>query len=234
MPENIRDRVFQVGEFPVRFFGTNDYFWLSIGRCFAFAEGDECHRSQNSQNSKALVASFKRGVNLAKLAFKEAKKLKSARAIKNNPQNGQRMTKYNFQLIKTSRPVGNVVQSRIPLSELPRCECDPKSPTPCGPNENCLNRMLKYECHPATCPARERCMNQRFVKRQYPKQEPLFTGSRGWGLKTMVDIKKGDFVNEYVGEIIDDEECKRRLELAHVNDVRNFYFLTIEKDRFVD
>jgi histone-lysine N-methyltransferase NSD2 len=55
--------------------------------------------------------------------------------------------------------------------------------------------------------------------------------SRGWGLKAIEDIKKGDFVNEYVGELIDEEECKRRLDSAHENDCRNFYFLTIDKDR---
>lgn len=48
-----------------------------------------------------------------------------------------------------------------------------------------------------------------------------------------MDIKKGDFVNEYVGELITDEECKRRLEVAYEMDICNFYFLTIDKDRFV-
>jgi hypothetical protein len=85
--------------------------------------------------------------------------------------------------------------------------------------------------HPAICPAGERCQNQRFVKRIYPKQEPIHTGARGWGLRNLVEIKKGDLVNEYVGELIDNEECKRRLELAHENDICNFYFLTIDKDR---
>ena len=85
--------------------------------------------------------------------------------------------------------------------------------------------------HPSLCLAGERCQNQRFVKRQYPNQKPFDTITRGIGLKTMVDIKKGDFVNEYVGEIIDEEECKRRLESAHETDCRNFYFLTIDKDR---
>ena len=55
----------------------------------------------------------------------------------------------------------------------------------------CLNRMLYYECHPATCPAGSKCQNQRFQRRQYPKQEPFRTGdARGWGLKAKVDIKK--------------------------------------------
>ena len=47
----------------------------------------------------------------------------------------------------------------------------------------------------------------------------------------MVDIKKGEFVNEYVGELIDDEECRRRLDWAHKNNINDFYLMTIEKDR---
>lgn len=30
----------------------------------------------------------------------------------------------------------------------------------------------------------------------------------GWGLWIKIDIKKGEFVNEYVGEFIDEEECR--------------------------
>ena len=85
--------------------------------------------------------------------------------------------------------------------------------------------------HPSSCPAGERCQNQRFVKRQYPKQEPVYTGERGWGLRALVDIKQGEFVNEYVGELIDEEECHRRMRIAYENDVCNFYFLTVEPNK---
>lgn len=37
-----------------------------------------------------------------------------------------------------------------------------------------------------------------------------------------------------MGEIIDEEECKRRMEYAHVNKITNFYFLTLDKDRVID
>ncbi len=222
LPENIRERSYAVGEFPVKFFGTNDYYWVSLGRCFAFAEGDECHKS--SSGHKSLELAFKQGVRVAKAAFKEVARLKANRAPKPT------VNKFNFTFIKTNRPFGNVSVPRIPLAELPKCDCDTKHPAPCSSDSRCMNRMLKYECHPATCPAGDRCQNQRFTKRLYPKQEQFFTGSRGWGLRALVDLKKGDFINEYVGEIIDDEECKRRLSEAHENSNLNFYFMTIKKD----
>ena len=46
------------------------------------------------------------------------------------------------------------------------------------------------ECHPQVCPAGEKCQNQRFQKRQYPAEAPFKTSERGWGLLSLVDIKK--------------------------------------------
>ncbi len=230
LPKNIRDRPHQVGEFPVRFFGTNDYFWVTRNRCFAFSEDDECTKSSNKQ--KGLAVAFQKGVYHAQIAFKHVQKLRLERFDKLSGRNTLKCAKSNFQFIKTNKPVGNVQVHRVALSELPSCDCDPKEQNPCG-TDDCLNRILKYECHPSVCPAGERCQNQRFVKRLYPRQEPRQTASRGWGLYALNDIKKGEFVNEYVGELIDDDECKRRLELSYQNDISNFYFLTIDKDRWV-
>lgn len=44
----------------------------------------------------------------------------------------------------------------------------------------------------------------------------------------------GDFVIEYVGEIINEDEYKKRLNQMHANNEENFYFLTIDKDRLLD
>lgn len=36
-------------------------------------------------------------------------------------------------------------------------------------------------------------------------------------------------MNEYVGELIDEEECMARIRRAHENDITHFYMLTIDK-----
>lgn len=36
-------------------------------------------------------------------------------------------------------------------------------------------------------------------------------------------------MNEYVGELIDDEECMARIRHAQENDITHFYMLTIDK-----
>lgn len=40
---------------------------------------------------------------------------------------------------------------------------------------------------------------------------------------------QGDFVTEYVGEVIDSEECQQRIKRAHENHMTNFYMLTLTK-----
>ena len=46
-----------------------------------------------------------------------------------------------------------------------------------------------YECHPQLCQAGDKCQNQRFQRRVYPKSE-IFKTQFGWGLKTLESIKK--------------------------------------------
>lgn len=40
---------------------------------------------------------------------------------------------------------------------------------------------------------------------------------------------QGAFVSEYVGEVIDEEECRARIKHAQENDICNFYMLTLDK-----
>lgn len=36
-------------------------------------------------------------------------------------------------------------------------------------------------------------------------------------------------MNEYIGELIDEEECRARIKYAQENNITNFYMLTIDK-----
>ncbi|CAF3573109.1 unnamed protein product [Adineta steineri] len=139
-----------------------------------------------------------------------------------------------YRHIKTLKPVGEAQILRLPLADLSRCDCDPNKPDLCSSDEHCLNRMLKYECHPHVCAAGDKCKNQRFQKRNYPAQQVFWTAGRGWGLRALVPIKEGEFVNEYVGELITYEETERRVKLARKNNVKDFYFLVLDKDRVID
>lgn len=45
---------------------------------------------------------------------------------------------------------------------------------------------------------------------------------------------QGDFVNEYIGELIDEEEANRRLRFAHENNVTNYYMMKLDSQRIID
>lgn len=45
----------------------------------------------------------------------------------------------------------------------------------------------------------------------------------------MTFLKQGEFVNEYIGELIDEEECRARIKYAQENNITDFYMLTIDK-----
>ena len=48
------------------------------------------------------------------------------------------------------------------------------------------------------------------------------------------DAKKGQFVIEYVGELISDETCRERVRKGINDGVINYYMLTIDKDCIID
>ncbi|OAY80254.1 Histone-lysine N-methyltransferase ASHH3 [Ananas comosus] len=56
----------------------------------------------------------------------------------------------------------------------------------------------------------------------------------GLGLVADEDIKRGDFVIEYVGEVIDDKKCEERLwKMKHCGET-NFYLCEINRDMVID
>ncbi|XP_046335260.2 histone-lysine N-methyltransferase NSD2-like isoform X2 [Haliotis rufescens] len=229
VPTNIQEKPHDVGEFPVKFLGSRDYFWLYQGRVFLFQEGDKGSRDSTT---KGIAKIFSKGVKEATEAFKIWRQAKENREQMEQERNDKKPAPFKF--VKANVPIGNVIVHKAELANIPRCECTPDMPNPCTPEANCLNTILMYECHPTTCPAGDKCQNQRFQKRQYPESTSFKTSSRGWGLKTLQDVKKGQFVNEYVGDLIDEEECKRRIKQAHEDNISNFYMLTLDKNRIID
>uniref|UniRef100_A0A6J0ULI6 Histone-lysine N-methyltransferase NSD2 isoform X1 n=1 Tax=Pogona vitticeps TaxID=103695 RepID=A0A6J0ULI6_9SAUR len=226
VPPNIQKMKHEIGEFPVFFFGSKDYYWTHQARVFPYMEGDQGSRYQGM---KAIGKVFKNALQDAEARFQE---IKFQREAKENQENERKPPPYKH--IKVNKPFGKVQIYTADIFEIPKCNCKPSDENPCGLDSECLNRMLMYECHPQVCPAGERCQNQCFTKRQYPETKIIKTDGKGWGLVAKRDIKKGEFVNEYVGELIDEEECMARIKYAHENDITHFYMLTIDKDRIID
>ncbi|MEQ2275168.1 hypothetical protein XENORESO_021884 [Xenotaenia resolanae] len=225
VPTNIQHLRHEIGEFPVFFFGSKDYFWTHQGRVFPYMEGDRGSKYQKNGIGRV----FKNALLEAEGRFKE---IKMKREAKEAQENSRKPPPYKF--IKVNKPFGKVQVCTADISEIPKCNCKLTDDRPCGFESECLNRMLQYECHPQVCPSGERCCNQDFTKRLYPDTKIIKTPGKGWGLIALRDIKKGEFVNEYIGELIDEEECRARIKYAHENNITDFYMLTIDKDRIID
>ncbi|XP_059919246.1 histone-lysine N-methyltransferase, H3 lysine-36 specific [Gadus macrocephalus] len=229
VPENTLRMKHEVGEFPVQFFGSKDFVWTYQARVFPYMEGDTHNIEKMGKGADAI---YKKALSVAAERFRELTAEKEMRQLQEDRKNDKKPPPYRH--IKVNRPIGKVQIITADQSEIPRCNCKALDESPCGVDSECINRMLMYECSPQVCVAGERCQNQAYTKRQYSPVEIFRTLARGWGLRAILDIKKGAFVNEYVGEVIDEEECRARIRHAQENDICNFYMLTLDKDRIID
>ena len=105
---------------------------------------------------------------------------------------------------------------------------------PCDDDSSCVNRASHIECDRESCPVGSLCQNQRLLKCQEAKTTPFHTGTRGWGLKVDQDLSAGDFVVEYIGEVLDMQMCKERLDRYHENNMVNYYMLTLDAGLVID
>ncbi|XP_069846512.1 histone-lysine N-methyltransferase SUV39H2 isoform X4 [Dipodomys merriami] len=89
-----------------------------------------------------------------------------------------------------------------------------------------------YECN-SRCQCGPDCPN-RIVQKGTQYSLCIFRTSngRGWGVKTLVKIKRMSFVMEYVGEVITSEEAERRGQLYDNKGITYLFDLDYESDEF--
>ncbi|ESQ27447.1 hypothetical protein EUTSA_v10018466mg [Eutrema salsugineum] len=115
------------------------------------------------------------------------------------------------------------------------CECkfdfgDPDSA--CG--ERCLNVITNTECTPGYCPCGVYCKNQKFQKCEYAKTKLVKSEGRGWGLVAVEEIKAGQFIIEYCGEVISWKEAKRRAQTYETHGVKDAYIISLNASEAID
>lgn len=84
------------------------------------------------------------------------------------------------------------------------CECNQKCIL-----GNCLNANDGIECDEGNCLNAKSCENRRFSNQIYAKIE-LFLSENYIGVRALEKIPKDKFVIEFVGEIIDRSELRKR------------------------
>lgn len=76
---------------------------------------------------------------------------------------------------------------------------------------NCMNRQVKIECNDDICSLGSKCGNRRLQNMDYAKTIRFPEFEMGWGLKAGELIPEGALVIEYIGEVIDRDEMKKRM-----------------------
>lgn len=78
------------------------------------------------------------------------------------------------------------------------------------------------------------CQNQRFQRKLYADIAVIKTEKKGYGLRADTDLEAGDFVREYVGEVINEPTFRRRMMQYDDEGIKHFYFMSLGKNEFID
>ena len=112
------------------------------------------------------------------------------------------------------------------------CSC-PDGEVKCAADD-CLNRAVYAEC-PAQCG--DNCRNRRIQKHEHGKDGKRFkrfmTVNKGWGVKASQPINSGEFILEYVGEVVPDAVFKERMHTSYANDTHH-YCLSLGEGLVID
>ncbi|PWA53182.1 AWS domain, Methyltransferase, trithorax, Histone-lysine N-methyltransferase, SET2 [Artemisia annua] len=97
--------------------------------------------------------------------------------------------------------------------------------------QECICRCLYISCS-SVCKCSENCTNRPFQEAK--KIKLIMTQDRGWGVEAAEFINEGDFIIEYVGEVIDDAICEKRFWDMKTQGITQFYMVSVRKDFNID
>lgn len=141
----------------------------------------------------------------------------------------------NFHVIKENEYLCERVVSKEAKKMI--CDCfltheeEERGELGCG--EDCLNRLLMIECGP-DCNVKERCTNKRFQKLLCSPCRVFRTEKKGFGIMADIEILPGEFIMEYVGEVIDTDEFEKRRIMYSQDKNRHYYFMALRSDAIID
>ncbi|XP_061707608.1 probable histone-lysine N-methyltransferase CG1716 isoform X2 [Cydia pomonella] len=102
-----------------------------------------------------------------------------------------------------------------------------------GCGEDCLNRLLMIECN-SRCPVGDRCTNRRFEKRENGALKVFYADKKGCGVEAADDIPAGEFLMEYVGEVLDYDQFYKRAQTYSDENNLHHYFMSLKGDTVID
>ncbi len=70
-------------------------------------------------------------------------------------------------------------------------------------------RMSFAECSPSTCPCGDQCDNQHIQRHEWVQCLERFRAEgKGWGIRTKESLRSGQFIIEYLGEVVSEQEFR--------------------------
>ncbi|XP_019518052.1 PREDICTED: histone-lysine N-methyltransferase ASH1L isoform X2 [Hipposideros armiger] len=150
--------------------------------------------------------------------------------------------KHNQLYKKPDVPLYKKIRSNVyvdvkPLSgyEATTCNCKkPDDDTGKGCVDDCLNRMIFAECSPNTCPCGEQCCNQRIQRHEWVQCLERFRAEeKGWGIRTKEPLKAGQFIIEYLGEVVSEQEFRNRM-IEQYHNHSDHYCLNLDSGMVID
>ena len=202
-------------DFCLRFFGSYDYYWFPSESVLPYDV-----YTQLTGNARFNIK-FENAITEANNTMELKRKFEVP------PDNVWKKT-------NTNRVVTPVALKKSKIEDIPVCKCSIEDENPCGKDSACINRDLFYECNKSLCPAADRCQNQAMQKRSYAKLSTVKTLTRGTGVETTHPIERGDFIIEYVGEIMNSTEFNQRFAQKLDNFDKNFYFMSLNNNLYID
>ena len=83
VPSNIEKLPHDIGEFPIQFCGSHEYYWMNRGRCFLYDEGD-ITKFPAIKATSGKDAAYKRGLVEAAELFQKYTQVRKKIYIWNN------------------------------------------------------------------------------------------------------------------------------------------------------
>uniref|UniRef100_A0A8C5PI26 ASH1 like histone lysine methyltransferase n=1 Tax=Leptobrachium leishanense TaxID=445787 RepID=A0A8C5PI26_9ANUR len=151
--------------------------------------------------------------------------------------------KHNQLYKKPDVPLYKKIRSNVyvdvkPLSGYEATTCSCKRPDndddDRGCVEDCLNRMIFAECLPNTCPCGDQCDNQRIQRHEWVQCLERFRAEgKGWGIRTKEALKSSQFIIEYLGEVVSEQEFRNRM-IEQYHNHNDHYCLSLDSGMVID
>ncbi|CCH63102.1 hypothetical protein TBLA_0J01040 [Henningerozyma blattae CBS 6284] len=147
------------------------------------------------------------------------------------------------QALKTFEKIDSCIYTKshlgISSNEFMECDCVENYSDgvnhSCDENSDCINRLTLIECVNSKCNyCGDNCQNQRFQKHEYSNISIFQTEMKGFGVRANENLEINQFIYEYIGEVIDDDEFHKRMINYDQRGEKHFYFMMLKSGEFID